>query len=736
MSKSRLLRLVQDGDYGAFDTCCLELLTEGKLGSGDLAEPIEALRAAGEQQRVVALGPMVFENLNWDADPLGNIELAKALIACDPQSNVLRERLCEAYRRAYGDRPGFAQILAASGLETGRAYRVACNILDLGMTLEVGDFLVNRMDDHAVEVAELDRPNGLFTLHREARKTTIPAAELARNYDRVDRDDFRVLRQLQPERLVELIEHDPVALVTGLLHSRGEHIDQDMLRDELVPRHLDAKAWTKWWTKTRAKLKRAKHINMEGRAPVILSWCAEGQTVEDVTLEAFERAREPGQWLKLIETYLREKAGHKEPPDADLLESLHARLLANAEELKQRHPSDALGAALIISLLAPKGLPATEESRSRAAALLRASSDPVKLIARLDDAALWQAALTQLRSAYPDDSARYAAQLMGTAPGAMLDRLAQDAIAGGELNAVQTWIERALDDPVQYPDIMYWLWRGPQDCEGLRVHADEFLLSEILDTLYALGRSLTPDVKLVREFRQRMRAALALRRFDKVSQCFAVTDYGRAVTLKRQIERIEGLGETTLSKLLDLLRDRHPALWVRPAARRLEAWEDENIIYATEAGIARRTAERDEILNVKMRENAKRIGDAASLGDLSENSEYTSALEERDFLRAQLANINNELSLAVPIEPRGIGVERIEIGTCVTLRNLTDGSEQVITFLGPFDADFDRGIYNYRAPVAQKLMGLGVGERVAITIDGREVEFEVLEIASALEHSV
>ena len=133
-----------------------------------------------------------------------------------------------------------------------------------------------------------------------------------------------------------------------------------------------------------------------------------------------------------------------------------------------------------------------------------------------------------------------------------------------------------------------------------------------------------------------------------------------------------------------------------------------------------------------MRENAKRIGEAASHGDLSENSEYRFALEERDLLRARLAQINTELAKARTLEPHQVPTDRVGVGSRVTLRNLTDGAERVMTFLGPFDVDVDRGVYNYLAPVAQKLMGTAVGRRVTLTIDGRDVEFEVVTVASGL----
>ncbi|MCB9867224.1 MAG: hypothetical protein H6816_11410 [Phycisphaerales bacterium] len=65
-------------------------------------------------------------------------------------------------------------------------------------------------------------------------------------------------------------------------------------------------------------------------------------------------------------------------------------------------------------------------------------------------------------------------------------------------------------------------------------------------------------------------------------------------------------------------------------------------------------AELEELVNVKIRENAIAIGRAAELGDLSENSEYKFALEERDLLQARLAQMQKEMDLFRPLKPGGI----------------------------------------------------------------------------------
>jgi transcription elongation GreA/GreB family factor len=323
-------------------------------------------------------------------------------------------------------------------------------------------------------------------------------------------------------------------------------------------------------------------------------------------------------------------------------------------------------------------------------------------------------------------------ELWPRASAGLLDRIATAALAAGMTEQVQAFINAALENPAGNPETLYWLWKGGARDARLTVPSPKDLFVKILDTLSALGRTLNAPADVVKQFRNRMKTALGLRDYAMVKACLEQIGAEQAVTIRGQLERLDGIGENARGAMIELLRKVHPLLWVKPV-KRLAAWEDEGVVWTTAEGLRRKSDERDHLMNVTMRENAKRIGEAAAMGDLSENSEYKFALEERDLLRARLAQMNNELSLARVIEPSAVDAESVGVGTRVRMRDVSSGAERSLTFLGPFDGDVEKGIFNYRAPVSQKLMGLRVGERVNLTLDGREAEYEIVEIANALK---
>lgn len=731
MPVSELTDLAKQGDYDTFEGRALELLEAESLGLGQLIGPFEVLQEQGQAEKLATLTQMVLDAGDVDADPKAALKLVQVALVASPKNTELRSLAVDLYRKVYGHEDGFDVILEASGLTGGRPIRMALKLLDLCLTLKPGDTLISRMDDHVVEVTNVDRQNGLFTLRRSTRTTTRPGPEVIREYDRVAPDDFRVLRALRPEDLTKLIDDDPVAVVVGLIHAHGEHIDADMLRHELVPRYIEEKNWSGWWSKTRSKLKRNPHVIIEGRSPVILTYSYEGRTLEEETWDVIEAASDVNDWVGAIERYLRESKSQGQKADEKLLTRFHDHLLSYTRTAQKHRPAEALACALAFGRIEEKGIPITEESRELASELLRKAAEPARLLAGIDDEALQLRGLAALRAARPDDWIDEELKLLETASAGLLDQIATDATANERRDVIQRHIDAGLNDMPQHPELVYWLWKGPKQAKALNLPDDAELFRMIIDELSTLGRSVAADSDVVKTFRQRVKAALALRNYAKAQRQLGLVSEEAAITLRSQLQRLEGVGPTLPARLLDALRDAHPKLWVvKP--KYVAPWNDPETLWCTERGLSKRVAERDEIMNVKMRENAKRIGEAASHGDLSENSEYKFALEERDLLRAQLAKINDELSRSRVLSVHDVPDDHVGIGSRAVLRRVHDGTERVFTFLGPFETDIDNAIYSYLAPASQRIMGHRVGDRVTLTIDGEDVDFEVLSIENGL----
>jgi transcription elongation GreA/GreB family factor len=211
--------------------------------------------------------------------------------------------------------------------------------------------------------------------------------------------------------------------------------------------------------------------------------------------------------------------------------------------------------------------------------------------------------------------------------------------------------------------------------------------------------------------------------------CLDEIEPGMAMALRTLIARLDNLGKSVYEDLLTMISRKFPDLYAKP---KIPVWQQEHVIYVTREGKARKEAEISELVNVKMKENARAIGEAAARGDLSENSEYKFALEERDLLRARLGQMQDELSKVRVIEPDDIPTDEVGIGSKVTFKDQASARTVALTFLGPWDSALERGIVNYRSPVGQSIMGRHIGDHVELDIGDIKGAFVVDHIESAL----
>jgi transcription elongation GreA/GreB family factor len=230
----------------------------------------------------------------------------------------------------------------------------------------------------------------------------------------------------------------------------------------------------------------------------------------------------------------------------------------------------------------------------------------------------------------------------------------------------------------------------------------------------------------------RAKSVLAARNYERFEQCIEQIDRPMANALRTQIAKLDTLGRVVKEDLLNRLRARFPLQDAKPE---VAPWAREDRLYVTEHGLSRKQAEIDHHVNVKMKENARAIGTAAEHGDLSENSEYKFALEERDLLRAMLAQMNNEMAMAVVLAPEDVPTDHVGVGTRAVFRRVDGGQTYEVGLVGPWDTDPKQSLLNYKSPLAQRLMGKRIGDIVEFAHADVVGEFELTELHNALESS-
>lgn len=158
-------------------------------------------------------------------------------------------------------------------------------------------------------------------------------------------------------------------------------------------------------------------------------------------------------------------------------------------------------------------------------------------------------------------------------------------------------------------------------------------------------------------------------------------------------------------------------------------WEGPLVFSSREAILARQ----EDIRRLRQEEipaAAEAIGVAASHGDLSENAEYSSAVEKRDLLLDRLKRWSEELQSFSPYPADLIGTDMVSPGVRVTLQDTGESEEvQVLEVVGPLDSDPELGRINYMAPLGRVLLGRSQGDVTELPgFDGSEWRIVSIEV--------
>jgi transcription elongation factor GreA len=124
---------------------------------------------------------------------------------------------------------------------------------------------------------------------------------------------------------------------------------------------------------------------------------------------------------------------------------------------------------------------------------------------------------------------------------------------------------------------------------------------------------------------------------------------------------------------------------------------------------------------------SKRLRDAISEGDLSENADYSKAKEDQAFLEGRIQELEYLLKTAVIIEETGEKREKVDVGATVTVQE--EGEEPETYFLvGAKEADPRNGRISNESPIGRALLGGRVGDKVSVETPGGSLKLKILKI--------
>ncbi|HOX24781.1 MAG TPA: GreA/GreB family elongation factor [Candidatus Krumholzibacteria bacterium] len=659
-------------------------------------------------------------------------EAARQMPTAAPEVRRHLHRLYLATQPDFAELPGLISLLGGKDANQAEAARK----LDRYCALRPGGYLVDYNFVMPGVVESINPQNGVVHARFEDRHAEYGPATLEKAVPK-PADFFPALVLYDPERLRALAGRDPSAFVKLAIKA---DLDGELTYKNLkqqVTRLLGEKGWQAWWRAAREVLRHDPLLGVGAGSQPTFTIRRLADRYEARLRRRFDRTDDPAEKLKLILAYLDETARKDAQfaADPDLLVHYGNCAAKIAVAALAGRPALALAGLAVHARVAARGVAIARPNPRAALAVLERIPDRGSLAADLPEVLL-NPALEYLRETQPDVWAQVWCAVLLRAGRRQCDLLARGLVDGGKMAELRASLVQALERPTASPDLVSWLWRsrgGSGPLARALQEIPELALDRCLEALLTMTHAVGHLLAVSGEERHLkvLEAARADLTSGKAQPLLAVIREASPEQLHRLrplMQDNDGLNPALRSRLKLMLRSEHPSLFTDQAW----PWEDETAVYTTEAGRSRVQEQLAHIAAVEIPAVAKQIGEAASHGDLSENSEYTAALEKRDQLFSRANTLEHDLKRAKLIDLDMAESNFVNIGTRVTAREFATGEVQTFTFLGPWEADSERGILNYLAPLALEFMGRRVGETVAYGEGPDRRQWEILSIAPGI----
>ena len=148
----------------------------------------------------------------------------------------------------------------------------------------------------------------------------------------------------------------------------------------------------------------------------------------------------------------------------------------------------------------------------------------------------------------------------------------------------------------------------------------------------------------------------------------------------------------------------------------------------TKEGYQKALEELQQLKTIVREEIAKKLQEAASYGDLSENAAYAAAIEARDANEARIAELEEVLANAEIVDDFGGARGTVNIGSKVTILRLDTEERVEIQVVGASEVDIPSRKFSVDSPLVKNLVGKKVGDIVEVSLPSGVFRYKIVSV--------
>jgi len=157
--------------------------------------------------------------------------------------------------------------------------------------------------------------------------------------------------------------------------------------------------------------------------------------------------------------------------------------------------------------------------------------------------------------------------------------------------------------------------------------------------------------------------------------------------------------------------------------------------YISAEGLEKLKKELTERKTTMRQEIARRLEEAKSLGDLSENTEYQSAKETQAFNEGRILELEEIVKESVIIDPKQKGGsskdKKVRIGSVVGVKIMDKRSsvqKRIFTIIGSHEANPSEGKISNESPLGRAFFDKEIGDIIDVETPKGKVKYKIISI--------
>ncbi len=732
----RLRESAERNDLKGFEDVWVEMMEHHPAEVSTFIAGIDALHAKGLMDKAStflgALAPVLLERQLYAEA----IVALRRLAALNPREKGLRSGLLTAYKALYAADERLPVLLEKSGLESGGEIKPSVDKLETFLGFVPGRYVFHPAGWGAGRVLSVDLGEMQVVMDFETTKGRKLALEMAAKVTQfIEADDLRAMRFDRQDQLLALVENDPVALIRAALKSRGGKSSLRDIRDRIAPAVIPTARWSSFWNKAKVQVKAAPDLALSPGANPVVEFSATDRGYASTCLRDLALlVGDEDKCLKYLKALLPE--AKKQPEGKEAVTAVATRLMEISVHFDQGCMISLAFLLLDCKTFVPE---LTIPDKFALADLCREPRPLLRALEQIPVNGHCQAAVQLLRPRLGDSWPQFAEALLRNGEPESAELALSDLISTGRADAARTVMRGITERFRDHPAAFLWYLRAsiadalPKEIarEGLITLLEKALM---LHEHLAMGDN-KPDSE--KRIARSIVSTLQSRDYEMVRNAFLSCSAEAGINAANMIRYHRSIyGETRDQMLARMFRARpelgrmQPGGVIREQAPTNPLFDDA-VLFCTEEGLLRKRKEFEDLVNRQIPENATEIGRAASYGDLSENSEWTAAIEKQSRLTRHSEELGADLARARVMDATQQDGLHVGLGSRVTVTDVS-GANETYTILGPWEVDPDNGRISYLSDLGRAVIGKSVGDSVVVESPRGQRQLRIAAVGNGL----